>query len=175
MSHLLMRRPDLKNLPAMPDLPEGYGLRLYQESDLDSLAGLLRDAFEDPQWTSQRVQETLTEATDVKAIYVIEFAGQIVATASARLLPDAFPNSGYLHWLAVAPAHRGKQLGYSITLAVLHRFAQMGCKDAVLETQDERLAAIKVYQSLGFVPVHTHANHPERWGRIFDMLAAIGL
>ncbi|MCW3097024.1 MAG: GCN5-like N-acetyltransferase [Chthonomonadaceae bacterium] len=175
MSHLLMRRPDLENLPAVPTLPEGYVLRLYQETDLDSLATLMREAFDDAQWTPERVKETLTDSSDVKAVYVIDCGGQIVATASARLLPDVFPGSGYLHWLAVSPAHRGKQLGYTITLAVLHAFVRLGCKDAVLETQDQCLAAIKIYQSVGFVPTPVHETHPERWARIVDLLAAIGL
>lgn len=175
MSHLLMRRPDLADLPAVPEVPVGYTLRPYQEADLNALAALLRAAFEDPQWTPERVQESLAESPDVKAMYVIAHADEIVATASARLLPDVFPHSGYVHWVAVAPEHRGQQFGYAVTVAVLHEFVGLGCKDAVLETQDERLPAIQLYQSLGFVPENTHATHPERWGKIFDMLAAIGL
>jgi mycothiol synthase len=175
MSQLLMRRPDLENLPAVPELPEGYTLRLYQEADLASLAALMATAFEDPLWTPEHVRETLTDSEEVKAVYVVAYEGQIVATASARLLPDVFPGSGYLHWLAVSPAHRGKQLGFILTLTILQMFARLGCKDAVLETQDERLAAIKLYQSVGFVPVHVHATHPERWSKIFEMLTAMGL
>lgn len=175
MSNLLMRRSDLENLPSVPELPEGYTLRPYQEMDLASLATLLQAAFDDAQWTPERVKEALSEAPEVKAVYVIDYGGEIVATASARLVPQLFPDSGYLHWMAVSPAHRGKHLGYTITLAVLHEFARLGCKDAVLETQDERLAAIQIYRSVGFVPEHTHETHPERWGKIAEMLTAIGL
>lgn len=175
MSHLVMRRPDLENLPATPELPAGYTLRLYRETDLVSLASLLRDAFADPQWTPERVRETLADSPEVKAVYVIEYGGEIVATASARLLPDVFPGSGYLHWVAVAPAHRGKHLGHAITVAVLHEFTRLGCKDAVLETQDDRLPAIQIYRSVGFVPEHTHETHPERWSKIAELLTAIGL
>ena len=175
MSNLVMRRPDLENLPAVPEMPEGYTLRPYEESDLDSLAGLLQTAFDDAQWTPERVRETLAESPEVKAVYVIGYGGQAVATASARLVPEVFPGSGYLHWVAVSPAHRGKHLGYAVTLAVLHEFVRLGCKDAVLETQDDRLAAIRVYRSVGFVPEHIHETHPERWGKIADLLAAIGL
>lgn len=175
MSHLTMRRPDLENLPAVPELPVGYGLRLFQETDLPSLAVLMAEAFEDPQWNTERVREALTQSPEVKAVYVIESGDQIVATASARLIPDVFPGSGYLHWMAVSPAHRGKHLGYIVTLATLHEFVRLGCKDAVLETQDERLAAIQIYKSVGFVPEHTHENHPERWGKIAELLTAIGL
>jgi ribosomal protein S18 acetylase RimI-like enzyme len=175
MSHLLMRRPNLENLPAVPELPANYTLRSYRDTDLASLATLLQSAFEDAEWTPERVRATLAESPEVKAVYVIDYGGEVVATASARLFPEAFPGSGYLHWVAVSPAHRGQHLGYIATLAVLHRFVDLGCKDAVLETQDERLAAIQIYQSVGFVPEHTHETHPERWGKIIYMLAAIGL
>ncbi len=175
MSHLLMRRPTLDALPPVPELPEGYTLRLYQTGDMESLAAVLREAFADDQWTPERVRETLAESPEVKAVYVIDNAGKVVATASARLMPEAFPGSGYLHWVAVSPAHQGKHLGTAVSLAVLHDFVRLGCKDAVLETQDERIAAIKTYQKLGFVPEHAHETHPERWSKIAEMLTAIGL
>ncbi len=175
MSNLLMRRPTLDALPPVPELPVGYSLRLFQAGDLESLAALMRSAFEDEVWTPEWVRETLTESPEVKAVYVIEYGGKIVATASARIVEDVFPGSGYLHWVAVAPEHRGKHLGAAISLAVLYEFARLGCKDAVLETQDSRLPAIKTYRSLGFVPEHTHESHPERWGKIAELLTAIGL
>ena len=175
MSHLLMRRPNLENLPPVPDLPTGYALHRFRESDLTALAALLADAFEDATWTPERVREALTESDEVEAVFVISAGEQVVATASARLLPDLFPGSGYLHWMAVAPAHRGNHLGYAVTLAVLHEFVRLGCKDAILETQDDRLPAIRIYQSVGFVPESAHETHPERWSKIAELLAAMGL
>ena len=41
-----------------------------------------------------------------------------------------------------------------LVLAALYEFARMGLTDAVLETDDDRLAAIKTYQNLGFQPEH---------------------
>lgn len=177
MSHqLLMRRHDLANLPPLPELPPGYTLREYREGDLEPLAALMRAAFQEDTWTPEKVRTALVDAPDVQKTLVIDFEGRPVATSSVRLLPDRFPDSGYVHWVAADPAHQGQRLGYAVTLATLHDFAQLGCKDAVLETDDHRLAAIKTYQNLGFVPEHTHDSHLERWGRIAsDLLAAANL
>ncbi|HLK55252.1 MAG TPA: GNAT family N-acetyltransferase [Chthonomonadaceae bacterium] len=175
MDHLLMRRLDLNDLPPMPELPPGYTLRTYRPDDLEALATLMQAAFEDPKWTPERLREALIDAPDVKTIFVIDYEGKPVASASVRLLPDKYPDSGYVHWVACDPAHRGKGLGYAVTLATLYEFVKLGCKDAVLETDDHRLAAIRVYHRLGFQEEHTAASHLLRWAKIADMLAAANL
>jgi mycothiol synthase len=42
----------------------------------------------------------------------------------------------------------------------------------VLETDDERLPAIKVYLALGYVPQYPDASHEDRWSKIFRALSA---
>lgn len=163
MRHLFMRRPNLKNLPPLPALPSGYTLRDYRATDLESLAALMRAAFEDEQWTSERLRHALTEAPDVKRTFIVDYGGIPVASASARVMPEEHPGSGYIHWVAVSPDHRGQRLGYLVTLATLHEFVGLELEDAVLETDDHRLAAIKIYQELGFVPEYRHDTHIERW------------
>jgi mycothiol synthase len=172
MRHLFMRRPTLDDLPPLPELPAGYTLRAYRPEDLDALSALMRTAFEDPQWSSDKLRRVLIDAPDVKRVIIIEFAGQPVATASARLVPDQHPDSGYVHWVAVDPAHRGHGLGYFVTLTCLYAFREFGCKDAVLETDDHRLAAIRIYQQLGFLPEERHPTHVERWAIVLANLLA---
>lgn len=176
MRHLFMRRADLANLPPMPPLPPGYHLREYRPDDIASFSTLMCAAFEDAQWSEERLMRVLIDAPDTKRILVIEYNGEIVASASARLLYDQYPDAGYLHWVAVAPAHRGKRLGYDITLAALYASRELGCQEAVLETDDHRHAAIKIYQELGFIPEYRHESHAERWVAVFaDMLSAANL
>ena len=170
MRHLFMRRADLNDLPPFPELPPGYLLREYRSSDLDALSAMMRIAFEDEQWTSERLRRVLTEAPDVKKTFILDSGGLPVASASARVMPDDYPESGYVHWVAVDPAHQGQHLGRYVTLATLHEFKRMGLHDAVLETDDHRLSAIKTYQNLGFVPEHRHDSHLERWAIVFSNL-----
>ncbi len=175
MDHLLMRLPSLEKIPAVPELPAGYTLRDYRDEDLNSLAAALQLAFDDVEWNPELVRERLIDAPDVKKTYVVEFDAGVAATASARLMPEEYPGSGYLHWVGVHPDHRGKHLGRAVSLAVLHEFVALGCRDAVLETDDHRLAAIKVYKALGFEEVHKHHSHALRWSMIADLLASANL
>jgi len=170
-----MRLPNLDHLPEIPELPAGYQLREYREGDFAELVNVLSLAFDDVEWTADSLRERLIDAPDVKKTFVITFEGRPVATASARILPEQFPGSGYLHWVGVHPDFRGQQLGRIATIAVLHEFKALGCKDAVLETQDHRIPAIKVYKKLGFDEVHVHETHPLRWAMIAELLASANL
>jgi len=170
MTNLLMRRPNLLDLPPLPALPDGYALRETQPEDIPAVAAVLDRAFADEDWDEARVAATLNEQQGVKQTLVVDFRGRPIATASARLQPDRFPGSGYLHWVAVDPDHRGQRLGFFLSLAVLHTFGTLGCADALLETQDHRLAAIQTYLKLGFLPEYRDETHRERWAAISSKL-----
>lgn len=95
--------------------------------------------------------------------------GKDIATASAVESED-YPNEGYIHMVATMPGYRGLGAGRLIMTAALQSLAARGFKTAVLSTDDERLAAIKLYYSLGFRPMYTHESHKERWEKIFKQL-----
>jgi len=40
---------------------------------------------------------------------------------------------------------------------------ERGCQQAILDTDDFRLLAIRTYFGLGFVPDNLEADHAERW------------
>ena len=176
MTNLLMRRLNLLSLPSLPALPDGYSLREAQPEDIPAIATVLDRAFAgdtwDPSrsWDEARVAATLNEQEGVKQTLVVDFRGRPVATASARVQPDCFPGSGYLHWVAVDPGYQGQRLGFFLSLAILHTFETLGCVDAVLETQDHRLAAIQTYLKLGFLPQYPDASHQPRWEAIHTAL-----
>jgi mycothiol synthase len=157
-----MRRPHLRELPP-PELLTGYRLRTAGPEDTEGLAALLTLAFAES-WDLDLTRHRLIDDSSVVAIYVIEReAGPIVATASARLVPDQYPGSGYLHWVGAAPAESGKRLGCQVTLAVLSEFARRGLVDSVLETDDWRLPAIATYLKCGYVPENREPGDAERW------------
>lgn len=168
-TQIIMRRPPLA-LPAM-ETPEGYALREHREEQNDLLAETLSAAFPEFAWTPDKVRTRLTHAEDVEAVYVATYEDVPVATASARVAPGQWGNAGYLHWVGVHPAHRGKGLGRLVTLRVLYHFARSGRPEAVLETDDTRLPAIRIYLDLGFVPEPIKPGHAERWQAILEALA----
>ena len=164
-----MRRPSLDDLPPTPPLPEGYVLRAFEPGDLPGLAAILTVAF-NTAWDEEKVRRDLSEAPDVDGVYVIAQGGSPVATASARLLPDRFPGSGYVHWVGTDPRHQGKGLGTLVSRRVLEHFRAANLADAVLETDDFRLAAIRSYLKLGFIPEYPDVSHKMRWARVLPQL-----
>ncbi len=174
MHQLFMRRSNLEDLPTTAALAPGYTIRAYRETDAEPLSGVFQRAFPEsaeektPDW----VRKTLANAPDVLTTFVVDYEGVPVSTASLRSLPDLYPESAYVHWVATDPAFQGKGLGSAVTIAVLQEAARRGMKDAVLETDDNRLPAIRTYQHLGFLPEHRHETHLSRWSIIADMLAA---
>jgi mycothiol synthase len=160
-----MRRLDLKDLPDLI-LPEGYMLRRAVPDDAPRLARLLQAAFPEMHWDEEQSRERLLEAPDVTDTLLICREDVCVASASARLLPVRFPGSGYVHWVGSDPEHRGRRLGATVTLAVLHRFVELQCESAVLETEDWRLPAIRTYLRLGFLPIRYGTDPENTWAKI---------
>lgn len=173
-SHLLMRRPHLEHLPAAPALAPAYTIDALQpDADLAPLAETLAKAFNYP-WDVALVQQKLTQAPDVKAVYVVRWQGRPVATASSRWIPELYPDAGYVHWVATHPDHQGRGLTSALSARLLDDFRARGYREAVLETDDFRISAIKVYLRAGFVPVYAVGgeDHQPRWSAVFQQLFA---
>src|SRR5260221_5687630 len=96
---LLMRRPFLDELPAPPAVPSTYTVRAYTPADLAGLAALMTEAAETGvHWDEERVRHGVVEASGVEQVYLVILQGAPVSTASARVIPQQFPGSGYVHW-----------------------------------------------------------------------------
>jgi len=166
---ILMRRPDLDDLPEPEELPPNFTLRRLLPGEGGALATLLTRAFAVP-WDEDLVRRRLSKAPDVEAIYVISHTDLPVATASARVVPEEYPGSGYLHWVGADPDYQGRGLGRQVVLRVLMHFRDSGLRDAVLETQERRLAPLRTYLRLGFVPEYREEDDRRRWSRVLPRL-----
>lgn len=164
---LSMQKANLDHLPTMPLLPKGYELRTAMIRDEKQIASLLHNAYT-PFWPAFRARYILLDADDVKRTYVITYNNNVVATASARVVPRLYDDSGYMHWVAVSPEHRRKGLGYTVSLAVLHAFKEMKCKSAILETDVSRSSAINLYLKLGFEPVYKYQSQKVLWKTVLQ-------
>lgn len=164
---LRMRLEDVSTL-SQPDPPAGAHVRRATDDDAVGLARCLSLAFTDS-WDVVRVRSALLDAPEVVSTWVVEAEGEIVATAS--LAHDAnHPDAGVLHWVAALPSHAGQGLGSMVSVAALRTCADIGKRAAVLLTDDRRLAAIRTYRRLGFMPLHTDPSHAERWRTIMAAL-----
>ena len=165
-----MVRPHLHAVPHRP-LPEGYVLRVLEPTDESQLAQLLTLAFADT-WDAPRVAAALTQAPDVKAVYGVFQGRQLVGTASSRHLPGRDPAAGFVHWVATHPDKRAQGLASALLEHVLSDFQTRGYSRARLDTQPERLPAIRAYLKFGFVPEYEVAGTDQRavWSDVFPEL-----
>lgn len=165
-----MRLPELSDLPPAPPHEPRYSLRTAAPGDYGQLAGLLSEAFGDP-WDTQRVAAEFSPGNGVEAIYVAVSPAGVAATAAARCLPDRYPEAGYVHYVGARVSDRGRRLGEVVTRRVLVHFAAAGLNQAVLETDDFRLPAVRTYLRLGFVPEPRTPGEARRWSKVLRNLA----
>jgi GNAT superfamily N-acetyltransferase len=173
MAQLRMHRAHLNDLPPVV-MPAGYRLRTYQPGDEEAWAQIMNTGIGENH-TVESTRADLIERPQFRPeglFFVMTDAGEAVGSACAWRISSAGDETGYVHMVCVRPEHRGHHLGYWVTLAVLHYFRTGGMRDAILETDDFRLSALRIYLELGFVPVlrDDDPTQPERWQKLAPQL-----
>ncbi|MEZ4729404.1 MAG: GNAT family N-acetyltransferase [Caldilineaceae bacterium] len=163
-------KSQLEQPPAV-SVPIGYRLRTYRPGDepnffhVMSLAG-----FE--HWDMPKLLPWLQKVLP-EGWFLLEHEAtqQIVATAMAVHNPSQYyPFGGELGWVAAHPDHTGQGLGQVVCAAVTARLLRSGYTNIYLNTDDERLPAIKTYLNLGYRPVVITADMSARWEAICQTL-----
>lgn len=152
-------------------LPKGYTLRPYQEGDKAGFFRVMTLAgFEG--WDDGQLAPFLPLIlSDGWFLILFEATGEIVATAMALARStDHHPAGAELGWVAAHPAHAGKGLGFAVCAAATARLIESGSRDIYLKTDNFRLAAIKTYLKLGYIPFLYTEEMPERWRHLCRQL-----
>jgi mycothiol synthase len=150
--------------PPVVRVPPGYRLRTHRAGDearfyeVMALAGFTG-------WNEEVLRPWRERILDQGWFVVVHVeSGQIVATAMALQGYSAeYPLGGQVGWVAGDPAHAGLGLGLAVCAAVTVRLIDAGYTQIYLGTEDWRLAALKTYLKLGYVPVLHTPEMPERW------------
>ena len=161
----------LLSAPPAVRLPPGYTLRTYRPGDeprfyeVMALAGW-------PGWDDEKLRPWLARIPPGSWFMAVhEASGEIVATAMGlHDHSDAHPFGGELGWVACDPAHTGKGLGRAVSAAVTARLIAAGYRAIHLYTEQYRLAALKSYLKLGYVPFLYMPEMLERWRTICAQL-----
>lgn len=164
---------DLSNLPEVV-MPPGYGLRTYMPGDEEAWVRMMNHEL--GEWTVDSCRERLTgDAIFLPdGLFFVTHEGELVGSACAWRYSENEWTRGCLHMVCVLPGHRGKQLGYLVTLAVLHFFHERGFREVLLNTSNLRIPAIKSYLRLGFEPCYFDDEHRECWQAIFSNISEAG-
>ena len=164
---LFMRKKELLTLPSI-EVPKGYTLRHFIPGDEVAWERIIEDSFN---WKTS-FEDTIRNDKyfQEENVLFICYDNIPIATATAKYNPEYGDNTGYVHMVGVHSLQKGKGLGFLISLAVLHRMFEEGRQEAVLETDDFRIPAIKTYLKLGFILEIIHENQEQRWNDIFQKL-----
>jgi mycothiol synthase len=168
----LHMRHDLRGLPPLV-VPSGYSLRSHREDDLAAWTSIMVRNAELGDWTEERAAPyfAVSRPTVLDGSYFVTFHDIPVATAQLVLhREDNYAPIPELGWVAAAPEHRGKGIGFAVCLAVLRYAAALGHQSLFLRTDDHRLPAIRSYLRLGFQPWMYESTAPDRWAQILARL-----
>jgi mycothiol synthase len=154
-------------------ISNGYSVRPLQDGDESGHVRVMREAgfsrWTEAQLTTWRRTIALPDGIFVA---VHKASGGIVATALASHRPtDLHPSGGEIGWVAADPAHAGKGLGMAVCIVALRRLLDAGYADIYLLTDDHRLAAIKTYLKMRFVPFLCATDMERRWKAVAEKLA----
>ncbi len=164
---------DLDGLDRLPEVvvAEGYHLRIYQQGDEATWCRLINACIGgDADESGCRSSLIDTPQFAPEDMFFAQRGAEVVGTACAHRGAHTPEGVGYVHMVAVDPAHRGKGLGRALVVAVLRRFRELGYRAATLQTDDFRLSAIGLYLDLGFRPAMTDESHPARWEAVLAQL-----
>ena len=149
---LRMRRSLDAPLPAC-DIAPGYVLRTLDAGEEAAYVRLKNACFpESRSWTDRDFALEFASDNFVanERIFVAECEGHLVGTACAWETDHGDGPIGLVHWVGVDPAHRGHGIGETLSARVLHELAAWGYLDAWLNTSRDRVAAVRLYERLGF-------------------------
>ncbi|UVI32674.1 GNAT family N-acetyltransferase [Paenibacillus spongiae] len=170
-TQLVMIREDLASIPHL-ELPDGYHARSLRAGTTDEQGWehIIRESFGLKDISFKKHMEADEPYKPERVLFICDEAGVSAATASAWYRPQWNEDTGYLHMVGIVPEQGGKKLGYYASLAALHQMLREGRTRAVLNTDDFRVAAVKTYLNLGFLPQLDAPDHLERWSKLATLL-----
>lgn len=118
-------------------------IRLMQKQDIEEVAVIEKNIFSTP-WSANGFLEAI--CADNTLFLVSEEAEEISGYIGIYLAAD----EGEITNVAVKEQYRRKHIGEDLIKEVLHRTAQQGIENWVLEVRKSNETAIRLYQRLGF-------------------------
>jgi len=129
---------------ALPDKKQDVTVRAMRREDLYTVHLIDNTAFE-PLW--QNSLSTLEYAFSSAAVAtVVEVDGKPVAYQ----ISTTTPRGGHLARLAVLPSFQHHGFGFALVRDVLIKFYQRGAQRVTVNTQNDNLKSLKLYQMAGF-------------------------
>ena len=152
-------------------VPTGFLLRNYDHNDINSIINIFKlSLFQG--WNEEKINKVIKTYVENGLFVVIHKASNtVVATMAAR--HDSGKGSGKIGcitWLCTHPKYRGLGLGTVVASAAVNRLLDLNYNKIFVNTDDERLAAIKIFLKLGFEPLIYKSAMRNRWNLIMKSI-----
>lgn len=83
-------------------------------------------------------------------VFILKCNNKVVATAAAWYREEFEKNAGYLHMVAVDTEYRGLGFSKLVVLKAIEYMKNEGRESVILKTDKFRVAAVNLYEKLGF-------------------------
>lgn len=140
----------------IPEIPEGFSVRSFQDGDQEAWLDLNRRAFdchpEQGKMTREDLDERMVEPWWSPAGLILVFddaSGALAASHWTKVEPDE-PDVGEVYVVAVDPGHQGHGLGKLVTALGLDHLRSRGVRHIDLYVEGDNEAAVATYRRLGF-------------------------
>src|SRR5262245_59442498 len=172
VAQLQMVLPDPAPAAQRPvEVPAGFSPRCYHLGDEQALIALMQRAGFSGFGPATLAEWLPRALPDGYFVVADENTARLVATTLAAHHPSSLhPFGGELCWLAVDPDFRRRGLGRLTCTLTTRRLIEAGYRRIYLTTDDDRLAAIRLYLELGYVPFSYDATMPARWDAVYARL-----
>ena len=125
-------------------------VRPAQANDLDALVRLEADGMAADAWGRSVLSGELAAMPASRTVLVVDLPDEGVAAYGALRVVDATAD---VERVVVARSRRRRGLGRLLLQALLDDARARGCREVLLEVRVENLAAIALYEAVGFVEI----------------------
>ena len=119
-------------------------IRELEMRDIEAVSMIEAQSFSMP-WSAKDFEQLIE---DHKSLYLVaEVEDQVVGCCGVTNVCG----EGNINNVVVAESYRGKGVAYAMMQELLHKGREMGCLEFTLEVRVSNVAAIHLYEKLGFV------------------------
>ena len=157
--------------PPLCSVPPGFLLRTYRVGDEMAFLDLMARANYSG-WNERHFHGWLARVLPEGLFFLVETAdGKMVGTAMACHNPSRrHPFGGTVSCVAMDLVRQGQGLGFVVTAAATGRLIAGGYRNIYMESDDWRLAALKTYFRMGWLPLLYSVKMPDRWRVVCDQI-----
>lgn len=155
---------------AEPVVPQGVSLRTFvQGADEDAMIAVNGKAFSwHPEQGAMSVADLRAEEAedwfDANGFFLAERDGRVIGFHWTKIhdhvvADETAQRTGEVYVVGVDPDAQGGGLGKALTAAGLRYLAQQGLRQAMLYVESDNIAAVRVYERLGFTVWDTDVQY----------------